>query len=129
MYLLPYLNSRCQEVYDDMSSPLCNPCVVGLVALILLLNLGTRFCLRGVGCDAPGFQPGSLTLMIQSNVLTLVKRRSTWAITSKTSPTTPNDSLWSTLVNLWSNPSQKPLKHPLTLLCHLELLPCSPNFT
>jgi hypothetical protein len=59
----------------------------------------------------------------------LVKRRSTWAITSKTSPTTPNDSLWSILVNLWSNPSQKPLKHPLTLLCHLELLPCSPNFT
>jgi hypothetical protein len=28
--------------------------------------------------------------------LTLVKRRSTWAITSKTSPTTPNDPLWST---------------------------------
>jgi hypothetical protein len=61
-------------------------------------------------CDAPGFQPGPLTLMIRSNTLTLVKRRSTWAITSKTSPTTPTDPLWSTLVNLWSNPSKKPLK-------------------
>jgi hypothetical protein len=28
------------------------------VAPILLSNLGTRFCLRGVGCDAPGFRPG-----------------------------------------------------------------------
>jgi hypothetical protein len=27
------------------------------VAIVLLSNLGTRFCLRGVGCDAPGFQP------------------------------------------------------------------------
>jgi hypothetical protein len=33
------------------------------------------------------------TLMIRSIELTLVKRRSTWAITSKTSPTTPNDPL------------------------------------
>jgi hypothetical protein len=48
-------------------------------------------------CDGSGFQPGLLTLMIRSNGLTLVKRQSTWAITSKTSPTTPNDSLWSTL--------------------------------
>jgi hypothetical protein len=28
------------------------------VAPMLLSNLGTRFCLRGVGCDASGFQPG-----------------------------------------------------------------------
>jgi hypothetical protein len=51
-------------------------------------------------CDTPGFQSGSLTLMIRSTELTLVKRRSTWAITSKTSPTIPNDSFgqpWSTL--------------------------------
>jgi hypothetical protein len=41
----------------------------------------------------------------------LVKQWSTWAITSKTSLTTPNDPPWSTLVNLWSNPSQRPLEH------------------
>jgi hypothetical protein len=47
----------------------------------------------GLGdCDAPGFHPGSLTLTIESNELTLVKRWSTWVITSKTSPTTPNES-------------------------------------
>jgi hypothetical protein len=28
-------------------------------------------------CDAPGFQSGPLTLIVQSNALTLVKRRST----------------------------------------------------
>jgi hypothetical protein len=70
------------------------------VALILLSNLGMRFCLRGVGCDAPGFQPEYLTLMRRSIVMTLVKQRSTWAITSKTSPTNPNDPFgqpWSTL--------------------------------
>jgi hypothetical protein len=60
-------------------------------------------------CDAPGFQPGLLTLMIWSTVLTLVKRRSTWAITSKTSPMTPNDTLWSTIVTPWSKPYPKPL--------------------
>jgi hypothetical protein len=36
--------------------------------------------------------------------LTLVKRRSTWAITSKTAPTTPNDTPWSTMVKVWSKP-------------------------
>jgi hypothetical protein len=45
-------------------------------------------------CDAPGFQPELLTLLSRSTVLTLVKRRSTWAITSKTSPTNPNDTPW-----------------------------------
>jgi hypothetical protein len=47
-------------------------------------------------CDAPGFQPELLTLMSRSTVLTLVKRRSTWAITSKTSQIIPNDAPWST---------------------------------
>jgi hypothetical protein len=47
--------------------------------------------------------------MIRSTVLTLVKRRSTWAITSKTSPMTPNAPFWSTIVNPWSKPYLKPL--------------------
>jgi hypothetical protein len=47
--------------------------------------------------------------MIRSTVLTLVNRRSTWAITSKTSSTNPNDPFWSTIVNLGQNPTQKPL--------------------
>jgi hypothetical protein len=58
-------------------------------------------------CDAPGFHPSLLTLMNRSTALTLVKRRSTWAITSKTSPTNPNDPFWSTVVNLWSKPYPK----------------------
>jgi hypothetical protein len=66
-------------------------------------------------CDAPGFQLGSLTLMIRSIVLTLVKRRSTWAITSKTSPTIPNDTPWSThgqgLVNTLVKPIEPLLTH------------------
>jgi hypothetical protein len=78
------------------------------VTLILLSNLGTRFCLRGVGCDAPGFQPELLTLMSRSTMLTLVKRRSTWAITSKTSPTNPNDRFGQP----WSALGQTPLKTP-----------------
>jgi hypothetical protein len=67
--------------------------------------------------------------MRRSTVLTLVKRLSTWAIISKTSPTTPNDSFWSTLFNPWSNLTQKPLEHPFALQCQPELLPRSPNFT
>jgi hypothetical protein len=80
-------------------------------------------------CDALGFQPELLTLMSRSTVLTLVKRRSTWAITSKTSPMTPNDPFWSTLVNPGSNPTQNPLNTPFALHCQPELLPRSPNFT
>jgi hypothetical protein len=80
-------------------------------------------------CDAPGFQSGSLTLMNRPTELTLFKRRSTWAITSKTSPMTPNDPFWLTLVNPWSNPTQNPLEHPFALPCQPELLPHSPNFT
>jgi hypothetical protein len=60
-------------------------------------------------CDAPGFQPGLLTLMIRSNKLNLVKRRSTWTITSKTSPTTPNDTLGQLMVKVWSKPWSNPL--------------------
>jgi hypothetical protein len=80
-------------------------------------------------CDAPSFEPELLTLMSRSTTLTLVKRRSTWAITSKTSPTNPNDPFWSTLVNPWSNPSKNPLEHLWTHQCRPELLPRSPNFT
>jgi hypothetical protein len=36
--------------------------------------------------------------MIRSTELTLVKRRSTWAITTKTSPTIPNDAFGQPLV-------------------------------
>jgi hypothetical protein len=84
---------------------------------------------RGSPCDAPGFQPGYLTLMIRSTELTLVKRRSTWAITSKTSPTTPNDTPWSTHGQGLVKTLVKLLEHPLTLLCRPELLSRSPNFT
>jgi hypothetical protein len=81
-------------------------------------------------CDTPGFQPGSLTLMNRPTKLTLVKRRSTWAITSKTSPMTPNDPFWSTLVNPWSNPTQNPLNTPLpSLVSHnfCRILQISPK--
>jgi hypothetical protein len=80
----------------------------------LLSNLGTRFCLRGVGCDAPGFQLELVTLMSRSTALTLVKRRSTWAITSKTSLTNPNDTPWSTSGQGSVQTLVKPLEHPLT---------------
>jgi hypothetical protein len=63
-----------------------------------------RLCAVG-RCDAPGFQPSSLTLMIRSTELTLVKRQSTRAITSKTSPKNPNDPPWSTLGQVGQNPS------------------------
>jgi hypothetical protein len=64
---------------------------------------------KGKKCDALGFHPGSLTLTIGSNELTLVKQWSTWVITLKTSPPTPNDSYWSTLGQVGQNPSQNPL--------------------
>jgi hypothetical protein len=47
-------------------------------------------------CDAPGFYLASLVLMAESaesNRLTLVKPRSTWVITSKTSPMNPSEPL------------------------------------
>jgi hypothetical protein len=54
--------------------------------------------------------------MIRSTVLTLVKQQSTWAITSKTSLTTPNDTPWSTHGQGWVKTLVKPLKHTLTLV-------------
>jgi hypothetical protein len=50
-------------------------------------------------------------------VLTLVKRWSTWDITSKTSPTNPNDTPWSTSGQGLVKTLVKPLEHPLTFLC------------
>jgi hypothetical protein len=51
--------------------------------------------------------------MIWSTELTLVKRQSTWAITSKTSPTIPNDPFGQPWSTIGQNPSQKPLEHLL----------------
>jgi hypothetical protein len=65
----------------------------------------------------PGFPPGYLTLKIRSTELTFVKLRSTWAITSKTSPTIPNYTPWSTSGQGLVKNLVKPLEHPLTLLC------------
>jgi hypothetical protein len=89
----------------------------------------SRFTSSGGGCDALGFQPELLTLMSRSTVLTLVKRRSTWDITSKTSPTTSNDPLWSTSDQGLVKTLVKPLEHFLTHQCRPELFLCSPNFT
>jgi hypothetical protein len=80
-------------------------------------------------CDAPGFQSGLLTLTNRSTALSLVKRRSTWAITSKTSPTIPNDTPWSTSGQGLVKTLVKPLEHPIVLQCQPKLLPRSPNFT
>jgi hypothetical protein len=84
---------------------------------------------RGAEFDAPGFQPGSLILMIRSTVLTLVKLRSTWAITSKTSPAISNDTPWSTHSQGWVKTLVKPIEPLWTHQCQPVLLPRSPNFT
>jgi hypothetical protein len=71
-------------------------------------------------CDAPGFKLVSLTLMTksaESNLLTLVKPRSTWVITSKTSPTTPIDPLDQVNTHLWSTLGQKHGQTPLKPKC------------
>jgi hypothetical protein len=60
---------------------------------------------------------------------TTVKRRSTWAITPKTSPMTPNDTPWSTDGQGLVKTLVKPLEHPIALQCQPKLLPRSPNFT
>jgi hypothetical protein len=70
-----------------------------------------------------------LTLMNRSTALTLVKRRSTWAMTSKTSPTIPNDTPWSTHGQSLVKTLVKPLEYPIALQCQPELLPRSPNST
>jgi hypothetical protein len=72
-------------------------------------------------CDALGFYLASLTLMTESaksNLLTLVKPRSTWVITSKTSPTITNDLLDQVYTHLWSKfgqTSSQTLCQPLCL--------------
>jgi hypothetical protein len=104
-----------------------------LIPEVLLSTLkpciNTKLQNRHAQCDALGFQPGLLTLMNRSTALTLISRRSTWVITSKTSPTTPKDTPWSTHGQGWVKTLVKPLEHPLTLQCQPELLPRSPNFT
>jgi hypothetical protein len=57
--------------------------------------------------------------MIQSNELTLVKQGSTWAITSKTQPATPNDPPSSSLVKTLVKDPLKPFdppSHPRTFV-------------
>jgi hypothetical protein len=77
----------------------------------------------------------SLTLITESaesNRLTLVKPRSTWVITSKTKPTTPNDPLdhvKTTCGQTWVKDTVKPRLNPDVNECLPELLPRSPNFT
>jgi hypothetical protein len=56
-----------------------------------------------------------LTLMNRSTALTLVKQWSTWAITAKTSPTTPNNTPWSTHGQGLVKTLVKPLEHPIAL--------------
>jgi hypothetical protein len=58
MYLLSYLNSRCEKCKRICLSPFVTFVLLEGIALILLSNLRTRFFLRGVGCDAPGFNLG-----------------------------------------------------------------------
>jgi hypothetical protein len=70
-------------------------------------------------CDAPGFWLASLPLMIESaesNRLTLVKARSTWVITSKTSPTNPIEPLDQVNTPLWSTLGQRHGQTPLKTL-------------
>jgi hypothetical protein len=43
----------------------------------------------------------------RSNLLTMVKPRSTWVLTSKTSPTNPNEPLDRVNTHLWSNFGQR----------------------
>jgi hypothetical protein len=73
-----------------------------------------------------------MTESAESNLLTLVKPKSTWVITSKTSPTNPIEPL-----DQVSTPCGQPLVKG-TVKPHLntdvseclpELLPRSPNFT
>jgi hypothetical protein len=67
-------------------------------------------------CDAPGFLLALLLLMTESaksNRLTSVKPRSTWVITSKTSPTNPIEPLDQVNTPLWSTLSQRHGQTPL----------------
>jgi hypothetical protein len=104
------------------------------ITLILLIESRDEILLKGVGCDAPGFEIASLTLMTESaesNCLTLVKPRSTW-VTPKIKLTTPKDPL-----DQVKNPcgqtvvknTVKPRLNPEVGECLPEPLPRSPNFT
>jgi hypothetical protein len=91
----------------------CNLALLEEGCANLVVESQDEILFKGVGCDALGFQPGLITLMNRSTVLTLVKRRSTWAITSKTSSTTPNDTPWSTHGQGLVKTLVKPLKNTL----------------
>jgi hypothetical protein len=73
-----------------------------------------------------------MTELAESNRLTMVKPRLTWAITSKTEPTTPNDPLnqvKTTCGQTWVKDTVKPRLNPDVTECLPELLPRSSNFT
>jgi hypothetical protein len=68
----------------------------------------------------------------KSNRLTLVKPRSTWVITSKIEPTTPNDPLDQVKTicgQTWVRDTDKPCLNPDIGECLPKLLSRSPNFT
>jgi hypothetical protein len=70
-------------------------------------------------CDAPGFWLASLALMAESaepNRPTLVKPRSTWLITSKTSTTNPIEPLDQVYTHPWSTFGQRHGQTPLKTL-------------
>jgi hypothetical protein len=67
-----------------------------------------------VFCDAPGFW---ISIFTAKDRLTLVKPRSTWAITLKTKPTTPIDPLDQDNTPLWSNFGQRRGQTPLKPCC------------
>jgi hypothetical protein len=61
-----------------------------------------------------------MTESVESNRLTLVKPRSTWIITSKTEPTTPNDPLGhvkTTCGQTWVEDTTKPRLNPDVSAC------------
>jgi hypothetical protein len=99
------------------------------IALILFLNLGMRFRLRGVGCDAPGFY---LTLMVGQNC---------WQWSNHGQPgSSPQKPHRPTLMTHLSKSTHtcgqtfvkdtvKPHLNPDVFECPPELLLHSPNFT
>jgi hypothetical protein len=73
---------------------------------VIISTFNQGFFYRGMN---PRFSSGFINPNDQVKPATLVKWRSTWTITSKTSPTIPNDPPWSTFGQDWSNPSQNPI--------------------
>jgi hypothetical protein len=111
---------KIQRLYRNISEHifhLCNPCSIRKRCSNLVVESRDEILFKGGRLWRPRFS-AALT------ALTLDKRRSTWAITSKTRPTALM-TLLSTLVK----PYSKPLEHPFSLQCQPELLPRSPNFT